>query len=52
MFKSSPSQFMTVIYSMEYNGKGHGVLNEGVNEGVNSVGQGAMATYFLIKKIW
>ena len=48
MFKSSLSQYMTVIYSMEYNEKGHGKLNEGVN----SVGQGAMATYFLIKKIW
>ena len=48
VFKSSPSQFMTVIYSMEYNGESNGddSLNDSVNDNLNvSVNK----TYLTIK---
>lgn len=32
VFKSSPSQFMTIIYSMEYNGKDNDGRNDSVND--------------------
>ena len=35
VFKSSPSQFMTVIYSMEYDGGLNGQLNGQLNGGLN-----------------
>lgn len=35
MFKSSPSQFMTIIYSMEYDGELSGELSGGLNGELN-----------------
>ena len=48
VFKSSPSQFMTTIYSMEYSqaddDAGNGELNGGLNGGLNSA-QNATLNY-------
>ena len=48
VFKSSPSQFMTVIYSMEYNGESNGddSLNDSVNDNLND---SVNKTYLTIK---
>ena len=39
MFKSSPSQFMTIIYSMEYDGQLNGELNGTLNGILNGTDQ-------------
>ena len=52
VFKSSPSQFMTVIYSMEYNGESNGddSLNDSVNDSRNDkLNDSVRNTYKTIK---
>ena len=52
MFKSSPSQFMTIIYSMEYDGELNGGLNgdDRVNDSLSdSLNDSVNSTYQAIK---